>query len=158
MPFLIDGHNLIPKVGLRLETVDDEHELIAILQEYARRTRRGIEVYFDGAPVGSAGSRRYGRVTAHFVSERSTADAAIERRLTALRRDARNWTVISSDTRVQAAARSAGAEVLTSEDFARHLRESAAEAESVRRAGAGQQDGGLSEVELNHWLDVFKKR
>ena len=36
MPYLIDGHNLIPKLGLRLESLDDEMELIAILQEFCR--------------------------------------------------------------------------------------------------------------------------
>ena len=50
MPYLIDGHNLIPKLGLRLDSVDDEMELVAILQEFARLERSQIEVYFDGAP------------------------------------------------------------------------------------------------------------
>ena len=36
MPYLIDGHNLIPKLGLRLDSVDDEMELVAILQEFCR--------------------------------------------------------------------------------------------------------------------------
>jgi hypothetical protein len=40
MPYLIDGHNLIPKLGLRLDSMDDEQELIAILQEYARLERK----------------------------------------------------------------------------------------------------------------------
>lgn len=40
MPYLIDGHNLIPKLGLRLDSMDDEMELVAILQEYARLERK----------------------------------------------------------------------------------------------------------------------
>ncbi len=52
MPYLIDGHNLIPKLGLRLDSPDDEMELAAILQEFARLNRREVEVYFDGAPAG----------------------------------------------------------------------------------------------------------
>ena len=46
---IVDGHNLIPKIkGLSLKMLDDESELIQILQEYARLTRKKIEVYFDG--------------------------------------------------------------------------------------------------------------
>jgi hypothetical protein len=158
MPYLVDGHNLIPKVGLRLDSIDDELQLVKILQEHSRKSRKGIEVYFDGAPVGGAGSRRFGRVTAHFVSERTTADAAIEQRLTALRGDARNWTVISSDERVLSAARSARAATETSEDFARKLRGDPGSRQRLHDGEAGRGGGGLSDVELNHWLDVFKKR
>ncbi len=35
MPYLIDGHNLIPKVGLRLDSMDDEMDLLAHLQEFS---------------------------------------------------------------------------------------------------------------------------
>ena len=44
MPYLIDGHNLIPKLGLRLDSMDDEMELIAILQEFCRVERRQVDV------------------------------------------------------------------------------------------------------------------
>ena len=67
MPYLIDGHNLIPKLGLRLDSPDDEMELVAILQEFCRLERRQVEVYFDGAPTPHAGTRKLGTVTAHFV-------------------------------------------------------------------------------------------
>jgi hypothetical protein len=77
MPYLIDGHNLIPKTGLRLDAVDDEMELIMMLQEFLRRSRREAEVYFDGAPPGEALTKRFGRVTAHFVPLGTTAESAI---------------------------------------------------------------------------------
>ncbi len=82
MPYLIDGHNLIPKLGLRLDSMEDEMELVALLQEYCRLTRRsGMEVYFDGAPAGQAGTRKMGPITAHFVRLGSSADEAIRKRL-----------------------------------------------------------------------------
>ena len=46
MPYLIDGHNLIPKSGIRLEAVDDELELIAALQDFARR-EPGARIVYD---------------------------------------------------------------------------------------------------------------
>jgi len=158
MPFLIDGHNLIPKVGLRLDSIDDELELVEILQEYSRKSRKSIEVYFDGALAGGTGSRRFGSVTAHFVSEHSTADAAIEQQLKALKGDARNWTVVSSDHRVLSAARSARAATETSEEFARRLSGESGGRQPRRAGDGGRSGGGLTEVELNHWLDIFKKR
>ena len=81
MPYLVDGHNLIPKVGLRLDSIDDEMELVAILQEFSRLHRKQVEVYFDGAPAGQAGTRSLGTVKAHFVRAGTTADTAIARRL-----------------------------------------------------------------------------
>ncbi len=81
MPYLIDGHNLIPKLGLRLDSPDDEMELIGVLQEFCRLERHNAEVYFDGAPVGQAGTQKFGIVTAHFVRLGTTADAAIKVRL-----------------------------------------------------------------------------
>ena len=67
MPYLIDGHNLIPKLGLRLDSIDDEMELIAILQGFCRVERKQVEVFFDGAPAPQAGTRKLGAVSAHFV-------------------------------------------------------------------------------------------
>ena len=115
MPYLIDGHNLIPKLGLRLESLDDEMELIAILQEFCRMTRKGADVYFDGAPAPHAGTRKYGSVSAHFVRLGSSADEAIRRRLKSLGKSAKNWPVVTSDRQVQAEARAAQAGIITSE-------------------------------------------
>jgi len=122
MPYLIDGHNLIPKLGLRLDFLDDEMELMTLLQEYCRRRRVQVEVYFDGAPAGQAALHKSGRVTAHFIHKASSADAAIENRLTQFGKAAKNWTVVSSDNRIQRAARAVHARVLSSEDFSRQMR------------------------------------
>src|SRR6266540_6190998 len=102
MPYLIDGHNLIPKLGLRLDSMDDEMELVSILQEFHRSSRKEVEVYFDGAPAPHAGTRKLGAITAHFVRLGTTADNAIRDRLKAMGRSAKNWTVISSDRQVRA--------------------------------------------------------
>src|SRR5215216_6377731 len=115
MPYMIDGQNLIPKLGLRLDSPDDEMELVTILQEFYRLTRKPLEVYFDGAPAPQAGTRRLGTITAHFVRLGTTADDAIRKRLKTLGKSARNWTVISSDRQVQAEANAARAEVLSSD-------------------------------------------
>ncbi len=156
MPYLVDGHNLIPKSGIRLEAADDELELITALQDFARRERAQIDVYFDGAPPGYAGSRRFGKITAHFVRLGSSADAAIKARLERLGSSARNWTVVSSDHQVQDAARRAHARSLRSEEFALRLREVAAKAAGTEgdEARAGRK---LSRQEIQEWLKIFKR-
>ena len=115
MPYMIDGHNLVPLMGLQLTSMDDEIELVEDLQEFCRIQRTQVEVYFDGAPPGTPSLRRMGAVTAHFIRIGSTADEAIEGRLTRLGKQARGWTVVSSDKRVQAAGRAVTARRLPAE-------------------------------------------
>jgi uncharacterized protein len=152
MPYLIDGHNLIPKLGLRLDSMEDESELVALLQEYCRLTRRsGMEVYFDGAPAVHAGTRKMTPIIAHFVPLGSSADEAIRKRLRTLGRSARNWTVITSDRQVQTDARAAQAEVISSETFAALLKEARS---SVPKPAREQK---LSQEEIEEWMRLFQK-
>jgi hypothetical protein len=153
MPYLVDGHNLIPKVGLRLDSMDDEMELVTILQEFSRLHRRQVEVYFDGAPADQAGIRSLGTVKAHFVHAGMTADDAIARRLKKMGRSAKNWTVVSSDRQVQANARVVHAEVLSSEEFACLLQETP-RGESSKPAA----DRKVSPAEVDEWLRIFGSR
>jgi predicted RNA-binding protein with PIN domain len=152
MPYLIDGHNLIPKLGLQLDSIDDEMELIAILQEFCRLERRQVEVFFDGAPAAQAGTRKQGAVTAHFVRLGDTADNAIRNRLKKLGKSAKNWTVVSSDRQVQAESRAAHAEVVSSEAFAgmlKHARDASPKPDRERK---------LSAKEVDDWLKLFEER
>ena len=152
MPYLIDGHNLIPRAGLRLDSIDDEMELIALLQEFCRRERKQVEVYFDGAPPFQAGIRRLGHVRAVFVRQGTTADDAIRNRLKKLGREARNWTVVSSDRQVQAEARAAAAEILSSDTFAALLKQADPSSENPNG------DKPLSPSEVDEWLKLFEQR
>ena len=153
MHYLVDGHNLIPKVGLRLDSLDDEMELVTILQEFSRLYRRKVEVYFDGAPALQAGTRSLGTVKAHFIRIGTTADTAIARRLKKLGRTAKNLTVVSSDRQVQADARNARAEVLSSEEFARMLQQTP-RSESNKPVA----DRKVSPAEVDEWLKLFESK
>ena len=153
MPYLVDGHNLIPKVGLRLDSIDDEMQLVEILQEFCRLHRRQVEVYFDGAPAGQAGTRGLGTVKAHFVRAGTTADIAIARRLKKLGRAAKNWTVVSSDREVQAEARTAHAGVISSDDFARLLQQTPRGTTSKPAS-----DRKVSPTEVDEWLNIFNSK
>ncbi|HEY5269052.1 MAG TPA: NYN domain-containing protein [Anaerolineales bacterium] len=153
MPYLIDGHNLIPKLGLRLDSFDDELDLLVRLQEFCRLRRAQVEVYFDGAPPGQASTRKAGMVTAHFVRQGSSADAAIEARLVQLKKAAKNWTVVSSDGRVQRAAGAAQASVMSAEEFAQEMVKA-----QTRRMTKSKSESVLSPDEVEEWLEFFEKR
>jgi hypothetical protein len=112
-----------------------------------------VEVYFDGAPPGQPIKRKFGSVTAHFVRQGSSADTAIEQRLMKMGRSARNWTVVSSDRRVQNAARAVHAQVLSSEEFAVQMQD----AQTSRQVKA-RQDVNVSPEEVDEWLSLFKHR
>ncbi len=151
MPYLIDGHNLIPKVGLRLDSPEDELELVAILQDFARIRRQQVEVYFDGAPIGQAGSRKMGTIKAHFVRQGQTADSAIRARLINMARDSKNWVVVSSDREVQSAARAHRAQFVSAEEFVRMLKDAR---NSIPKPNV--EDKQLSATEIDEWLEVFR--
>lgn len=151
MPYLIDGHNLIPKIpGLTLEQIDDEMRLIEMLQEFCRISRKQAEVFFDRAPAGQTGARVYGMVVARFIREGVTADQAIKKKLDRLAGEARNWTVVSSDQEVQAAARASRARHLSSEDFARQLLSTLAPQGSLP-----EEKPDIAPEEVDKWLKLF---
>lgn len=152
MPYLIDGHNLIPRIsGLRLENPDDELRLIQLLQAFASTRRQKVEVYFDRAMTGKAGTQAFGQVTAHFVVRSSTADAAIAAHLKKLGKTASGWTVVSSDREVQAVARRSGARVLASEDFAQQLLNS-------QRRPEQEEKPHPSVAEVTEMLQLFRQK
>ncbi len=156
MPYLIDGHNLIPKIpGIHLHEVEDEIKLISLLQDYCRKTSTKVEIYFDNAPPGSIRKQKYSRVTAHFVHQGWTADDAIRLRLKKMNRAAKNWTVITSDREIIVAAREAGAKVLSAEIFAYQIL-----SDDEKQGESPETDANLnlSPKAIDEWLKIFGLR
>ena len=150
MPYLIDGHNLIPKLGLDLSSYDDEIALIERLNEFSRISRRGhLSIYFDNARPASPEKKKTGLVEAYFVRRPGIADEAIRQRLRRLKNDAKNWNVVSSDHRVQAEARAVGARVISSEEFAETVRD------TLRAGPPAGEKKTMSQRELDEWLTLF---
>jgi predicted RNA-binding protein with PIN domain len=152
MPYIIDGHNLIPKIpGLSLQDMEDEMQLVKMLQEFCRINRKQVEVFFDNAPPGQSAARSFGSVVARFVREGSTADQAMRSKLKRLGGEARNWTVVSSDREVQADARAFRSKVIPSEVFAQELVAVLGETtESPSNA-----EGEISPREVEDWMQFF---
>lgn len=152
MPFIIDGHNLIPKVsGMSLKDMDDELQLVKLLQEFCRISQKRVEVFFDNAPPGSSGARTFGCVVARFIRQGRTADQAIQEKLRRLGGEARNWTVVSSDREVQVNAHAARAKTMRAEDFSRQLLGVLAE----QSHDLAEEETHLSSQEVEHWMNLF---
>lgn len=150
--YLIDGHNLIPKIrGLSLKQTNDEELLIAILQTYKQHSRKKMEVYFDGAPADQAGARKMGGIQTYFITKGQTADAAIIRRLRNMGKQAKQLTVVTDDRRIIREAQAIHVKTLSSSQFAKEIEKTLA-----ATPGGGKPDPKhLSENEINAWLDIF---
>ena len=155
MPYLIDGHNLIPSIpGLSLKDMDDEIALIKLLQGFSSQHKTKVEVYFDQAPATRAGSRSFGSVKVHFVRQDSTADKAMINRLSRMGKDAKNWTVVTSDREILVEARSAHSQILKSAEFALELRS----VKSGNSSDLDKQDTPeVSDGDVDYWLDQFER-
>ncbi len=155
MAYIIDGHNLIPKIpGFSLQDIDDENRLILLLQAYARQTRKTCIIYFDKAQPGQIHKQKAGLVTAYFVTQNQTADMAIQAHLIRLGQTARNWTVVSSDQAVINSAHLYHARSIKSEAFAKELI-------MLSRKSLNENDRPEPEQtpeEIDAWLKAFTKR
>lgn len=150
MPYLIDGHNLIGKVpNLRQDDPEDEKQLLELLQEFCQRTGKHVEVYFEKSTAGHAGAKVIGRVTARFVREGESLVLAISRWLKRFGKEAANWTVVSSDNDVRAAAKRSRARVISSADFADQLL-----GKMTRKEESDSPK--LDKNEVADWLRLFK--
>ncbi len=154
MTLVIDGHNLVPRVpGLHLRDMDDETQLIQLVQQYCRLRRNSAELFFDGALPGMPGVKTGGLVHVHSVPKSMTADQAIINFLSARGKNARNFTLVSSDRRVQAEARSLGCAILSSDQFSAELVNTLSQIVEEKK----KQDKPLSPAEVEDWLTLFGK-
>lgn len=153
MTYIVDGHNLIPKIaGLSLSEMDDETRLIQLLVAFCQKKKVRVIVFFDKAAPGRQGATKHGAVTAYFVPEKQTADDAIHRYLASQRRETGNLTVVSSDRQVQSDARAMRARILSAEAFAKQLMD------CIEQKGWGVQGSSndvLTPDEVAEWEKIF---
>ncbi|MBM3137908.1 MAG: hypothetical protein FJZ98_06950 [Chloroflexi bacterium] len=149
MPYLIDGHNLIPFMhGISLDQLDDEIRLIDLLEAYFRRIRKKAIVFFDRGQPGVDPQITRGFITARFTRPPLIADQAICNQLKKLGGAAGNYTVVSSDLDVVSFAQRKGARAISSREFAATIQQSS------KGPGAGKP---TSDDDLDYWLKQFGK-
>ncbi len=149
MPVLIDGHNLIGRLpGVRLDDPDDEAKLVSRLQAYAARTGKRVTVVFDRGMPGGHSALSSSRVEVVFAPTGQNADGILRERI-ARSRNPRGLIVVTSDHEVIKAAEKHGARVVRSGDFVARLQNT-----RIRKRGVKQR-GGLSEEEVEAWMELF---
>jgi predicted RNA-binding protein with PIN domain len=164
MALLIDGYNLLHVTDIFGEAgpgTDLHRARLALLDFVAaslrERERAETTIVFDaaGAPPGLPQTLVHEGMTVHFARRHSDADAMIEELLEQCSAP-RSLGVVSSDHRVQRAARHCGATFVDSNRWYAQL------LAARRNAGAeGAQSAKPSEVppeDLDYWLGEFGGR
>ena len=154
---LIDGHNLIGQTpSLSLADPNDEQKLVVMLRKYAARKSARIVVVFDsGNPGGKSKELSGGNVTAIFSGSHTIADRILMERIRELKSSG-DWIVVSSDREVQQAAQQRKMTVWNSAEFARRMGPAPQRDASTEPTSA--KDSGLTQSEVDEWLQVFKQK
>ncbi|NWF70520.1 MAG: NYN domain-containing protein [Chloroflexi bacterium] len=151
MPYLIDGHNLIGQMpDIRLNDPNDEARLVQKLSGFAARTGKRCVVIFDHGLPGGKSRLSNGMVEARFASYPGEADDLMLKRI-ATTRDSRNWSVVSSDTRVLEAARAKGMNTLRADQFVQLMLGKS----SKTRATTPDKPTHVSAQDVEEWLRLF---
>lgn len=157
MHYLIDGHNLIAQMsGIQLSDVDDEAQLVARLRRWmvAGRKRR-ITVYFDGGlPGGRDPQLSGGSLTAVFASVGQEADGLLIRRIRKVRNPP-EYTLVTSDRVIRAAAERRGMPVIDSHAFGAALDLELAERQDTQPSESFKENPMLDEKEVSEWMQLF---
>jgi hypothetical protein len=158
MPWLIDAANLGGVLG-GASGARNSQAILAALLPWARE-RKQVVVVFDG-PESPGMATRLGGVEIVWSGTRS-ADDVISKRIGALGKASRSWTVVTNDHSLARRCRDLGAKVEPASIFAKRTVHSKAKpkTKAARGAQAAADKPAPSAQEVAHWRSVFgtKKR
>jgi predicted RNA-binding protein with PIN domain len=163
MALLIDGYNLLNVTGIFAQAgpgTELHRTRVAFLNFLSAsidaRERKATTIVFDaaGAPPGLPRTMKHDGITVHFAQRHSDADEMIEELLEQYRAP-RSLLVVSSDHRVQRAARHVGASFLDSEEWYRERLAICRERRAAADDATAKPTGELTADELNYWLREF---
>jgi uncharacterized protein len=164
MSLLIDGYNLLNATGIlgrgrgpgSLERAR-QGLLNTLAESLPAEDVPRTTIVFDAseAPWGVASQKRHLGMTVIFASRDEDADTLIERLISAESAPKR-LTVVSSDHRVQRAAKRRRATAVDSDKWFTHvLRDRVARSASSATADLPKPEGPLTDGEVAHWLSEF---
>jgi predicted RNA-binding protein with PIN domain len=163
MALLIDGYNLLNVTGIfggAGPGTELHRTRLAFLNflasSFNKRQRSSTTIVFDAssAPPGRPRSILHEGMTIHFAQQYSNADEMIEVLLEDWRAP-KSLTVVSSDHRVQRAARRRGATIIDSEVWYADLCTRRRQREASANEASSKPAGSLSPDEVTHWLREF---
>jgi len=153
---IIDGHNLlrsIQKTSEEFESIEDV-QLCHIIGRYLKLIGEKGEIVFDG--TGPADKSRFDNISkleVFFAGHNKDADTIIEDKIKASTAPKR-LTVVSSDRRLQQAARRRKATAVKSQVFWDIVQKQLSRRKTIREPAAKQR--GLTESETELWLKFFE--
>lgn len=163
MALLIDGYNLLNVTGIfgqegpgtalhrtRLAFLD------FLASSITAQQRKETTIVFDaaGAPPGLPQTLQHDGMTVHFARRQSNADEMIEDLLEQWSAP-RSLVVVSSDHRVQRAARHRGANFVDSEEWYAELLAARRQRNALADDSAAKPSGNPTPDELAYWLREF---
>jgi len=155
MPIIIDGHNLlwsIQKTGADSGFVSDVR-LCHIVARYLKLIGEKGEIIFDGAgPPDKSDFDYVDGVEVFFAGPGADADSAIEDKIRASTAP-KGLTIVSSDRRLQAAARARKAAAIKSERFWAGIKKQFSQSDTAKEPPGKRH--GLTEGETEQWLKFF---
>ncbi|MEQ8208545.1 MAG: NYN domain-containing protein [Lacipirellulaceae bacterium] len=164
MPLIIDGYNLLHQAGIfgrgrGGSSLQRSREallrFLAASIEPAELLRTTIVFDAAEAPPGLPRTLTHEGMTVRYASEYEDADALIEE-LIAAHHSPRSLTVVSSDHRLQRAARRRRANFIDSDHwYAGLVRDRQQAREKSLKPTVSKPTGKLSAAEVQYWLDLF---
>ncbi|MDA7951185.1 MAG: NYN domain-containing protein [Pirellulaceae bacterium] len=168
MALLIDGYNLLYASGIFGVDLPEGNypgggyrSRLAMLNYLANvlspQESLQATVVFDAkdAPPGLPRTFNHSGITVHFASNYNDADEMIEA-LLEKEPHSKRLTVVSSDHRVQRAARRKGAKPIDSDRWLKELSQKKRERRIRTQRETSKPDLPLSESEVAHWLELFE--
>ena len=162
MALLIDGYNLLHVTGIfgkgrgaggLQRSREALLRFLAASIDAKERDRTTIVFDASDAPPGLPRRLTHDGMTVHFAAQHADADALIEELIE--RDDApKSLLVVSSDHRIQRAARRRRARFIDSDQWYRQILQ-ARQAGNRPRQGPEKPTGELSEIEIDYWLKEF---
>ncbi|HEX5471502.1 MAG TPA: NYN domain-containing protein [Lacipirellulaceae bacterium] len=165
MAVLIDGYNLLNATGIFAEAgpgTELHRTRLALLNFLAdsinKRERSATTIVFDaaGAPPGLPRTITHAGMTIHFARRHSDADEMIEDLLEECAAP-RSLLVVSSDHRVQRAARHRGASFIDSEQWYTDLLAARRQPQANADDALAKPTGKPTADELAYWLGEFEQ-
>lgn len=163
MALLIDGYNLLNVTNIFAEAgpgTELHRTRLALLQflavSFTDRERKSTTIVFDaaGAPPGLPETVRHEGITVRFARGYPNADEMIEDLLDNYRAP-KSLLVVSSDHRVQRAARQVGASFLDSDLWYAERLALVRKRRAASDEAAAKPSGDLTPGELEYWLTQF---
>ncbi|HEX3600848.1 MAG TPA: NYN domain-containing protein [Lacipirellulaceae bacterium] len=163
MALLIDGYNLLNVTGIFADAgpgTELHRTRLAFLNflaaSFTKRERTGTTIVFDaaGAPPGLPETITHDGMTIHFARRQSNADEMIEELLEEWK-SPRSLIVVSSDHRVQRAARHRGATFIDSEKWYADLLVAIRKRKRAANDAAAKPSVQPTPAETAYWLHEF---